>query len=216
MIFQYDIEQRIGLCVVQVSYNYVLHAVVFIARLKQPFSPLWHFANEGVDYPQNNLLINVYFLLPVSNRLLQAKTFEWISAIDYHHDCRGVLNYISVTEFSKTQLLYHGLLSSDFASLSSTALKVNSVVPSSKVMIFHHWFKAMICTIGVYFFVKSKHDDLNFVTCKNPSSYPKCKTFWTVRRTGYCAILKLRLKLNFIEYPAIHTNYSWSNCTIWK
>ena len=24
------------------------------------------------------------------------------------------------------------------------------------------------------------------------------------------------LKLNFIEYPAIHTNYSWSNCTIWN
>ena len=32
-----------------------------------------------------------------------------------------------------------------------------------------------------------------------------------------CATWKgFHLKLNFIEYPAIHTNYSLSNCTIWN
>ena len=36
---------------------------------------------------------------------------------------------------------------------------------------------------------------------------------WTLTEA---VMRSVNLKLNFIEYPAIHTNYSWSNCTIWN
>ena len=61
--------------------------------------------------------------------------------------------------------------------------------------------------------VSDTHDTL--ITSSHSSRFFR-KAYLCFQGQNSRCTLGATLKPNYIEYPAIHTNYSWSNCTIWN